>query len=1223
MRRALKGLGWALLALLLLLVALCGWLLGSESGSRWALGQVPGLAVQGFAGRLGGDWQAERLVWRQGERRVEVESPRLAWSPACLLHGRVCIERLSTGDIEIRLPTSPDSGEPGPPSLPELSLPVEIQIEHLSTGRIRYNGTELLEQVRLGALWTSEGLKIETLSLQRDDLSLTAQGRLQTAGDWPLALAVTLRLQVPGREALNLALQVDGRLRQTLDLQATSSGLLEARLQGQLRPLAEHLPLQVRLSAVRLRATPTLPEPLVLHDLVLQAEGDLAEGYRVEGQARLQGDAPIALRLDGQIGTDGVRALRLALAADDQRWVRLAGSVDWAERLQADLALEWRDFPWQQLYPDLALPVTLQRLTAELQYDDGSYLGHFEAGLRGPAGDFSLASPVSGNLESLHLPSLSLVAGQGRVEGSLGLDFADALAWTARLQLSELDPAYWLASLPGRLEGTLESRGRLNEGNLQASADLALSGRLRGQPAVLRAEAAGEGEQWRVPALSLRLGDNRVEGQGRWGETLEGALRLELPRLAQLWPGLSGQVQGDLSLGGRPQAPTAELQLEGGGLAYRDSRLQRLELEASLDDQQRARLQLDAGGLTQGELTVSRLRLQGQGTREAHRAQLQLEGEPLDLSLSLQGGLQGEDWRGQLLTAQIDGFDQRWSLRRPADLARLADGRLLLSAHCWVSDPASLCAEDQRLLPEPQLRYHLRDFPLQRLADLAPVELQWQGSLLADIEVDLPDSGPRGQILVEAGPGTLRLREEERWLDFPYQTLRLDSQLRPELARGDLRFAGGELGDLELQARVDPRGETKPLDGSFVLQGFDLTVLRPFLPQVGELEGSLAGSGTLSGTLQRPLIQGSLRLSDGLVAGEALPTRLEDLNLELAIDGRQLAIDGAWRSGAQGRGQLEGTLAWEQGLSLDLDVDGQDLPVVVEPYAELDVSPDLNLSLQDGRLAVSGRVAVPRGDIQIRQLPPSTVRVSPDAVIVGETTEEAPPLQVAMDVDVEVGQERLRFSGFGLTADLAGYLHVGDNLDARGELTLKNGRYRAYGQRLAIRRARLLFTGPLSQPFLDIEAVRRIEEDDVTAGLRITGSTESPQVEVFSEPAMSQQQALSYLVLGRAPGADSGDSNLLAQAALGLGLAGTSSFTGAVAERLGIEDFQLDTEGSGADTSVVASGNLTDRLSLRYGVGVFEPGNTLSLRYKLTRRLFLEAASGIASSLDLFYRRDF
>jgi translocation and assembly module TamB len=226
-----------------------------------------------------------------------------------------------------------------------------------------------------------------------------------------------------------------------------------------------------------------------------------------------------------------------------------------------------------------------------------------------------------------------------------------------------------------------------------------------------------------------------------------------------------------------------------------------------------------------------------------------------------------------------------------------------------------------------------------------------------------------------------------------------------------------------------------------------------------------------------------------------------------------------------------------------------------------------------------------------------------------------------MDIDVEVGQERLSFAGFGLKADLAGRVHIGDDLDTRGELNLNNGRFRAYGQRLTIRRARLLFAGPIDQPYLDVEAIRRV--DGVTAGLRLSGNAEQPRSEVFSEPALSQEQALSYLVLGRPLGQSSGESNLLAQAALSMGLAGSSSLTGSVATRLGIQDFQLDSEGSGLTTSVVASGNLSERLSLRYGVGVFEPANTVALRYELSKRLYLEAASGLASSLDIFYKRDF
>ena len=49
----------------------------------------------------------------------------------------------------------------------------------------------------------------------------------------------------------------------------------------------------------------------------------------------------------------------------------------------------------------------------------------------------------------------------------------------------------------------------------------------------------------------------------------------------------------------------------------------------------------------------------------------------------------------------------------------------------------------------------------------------------------------------------------------------------------------------------------------------------------------------------------------------------------------------------------------------------------------------------------------------------------------------------------------------------------------------------------------------------------------------------------------------------------------------------------------------------------------SDRLSVRYGIDAMQPDRVLTLRYELTRRLYMEAASGLSSSLDLVYRRDF
>ncbi|MDR6712929.1 translocation and assembly module TamB [Pseudomonas hunanensis] len=1213
-----------LLGLIVLIALSLALLLGTQAGSRWALGLVPGLEVENFQGRLGGTWQASRVSWLDGASRVEVQAAQLAWSPLCLLRATLCIERLQAERVDMAFAPGEAATDSGPLQLPALNLPLAIELGEVKLGQLRLDGSDLLGDLQLAAHWTVEGLRIDHLQLQRDDLHLNLQGNLQPQGDWPLQLDGTVQLPAVQGQAWQLALTAKGELQKTLNLEATSSGYLDAQLSGQLQALAEHLPAKLSIRSDAFKPAATLPDTLQLNQLRLEAEGDLLKGYQLAGTASLPAEqGPIALNLSGRVDAKGAQLAALDLNASDAQRVKLQANADWQQGLVADAQIDWQDFPWLRLYPlEEAPQVTLKRFNAQVAYRDGNYKGAFNGDLDGPAGAFNLTSPFEGDLRQVRLPQLALTAGQGKAAGSLALRFADTLAWDVDLQLSALDPAYWLAELPGTLAGPLRSKGELKDQRLQLQAQLDLKGRLRGQPALLKAEAEGAGDKWTLGALAVQLGDNRINGSGSLQQRLAGRIDLDLPRLGQLWPRLQGQVKGRLDLAGTLAAPQGTLSLQGQQLAQAENRLQRLDLDARLDNAQRAQITLKAANIRLGETALGNLDVTGKGDIRQQAMTLALAGPQLKLDLALDGQLAKGDWRGRLATGRIQAGGQDWQLQAPARLQRLASGQLDFGAHCWRSGQASLCGEDQRLAPEPRLRYHLKQFPIDSLAQWLPKDFAWQGMLNADVNLDIPASGPKGTIRVDASGGTLRVRDAERWVDFPYQVLRLDSTLGPRRVDTTLNFRGDRLGELMLSTRLDPLGKNKPLSGDFRLSGLELSVARPFLPMVERLAGQLNGSGRLSGSLLAPQVNGNLALTGGEVSGAELPVSLEGLSLQALIAGEQVQLQGDWRSGAAGRGQLSGNLTWGQALAMNLRLQGQQLPVTVEPYATLDVAPDLNISLAGDKLAVTGKVLVPKGEITVRELPPSTVKVSEDTVIIGHQTEEgAPPMAVAMDIDVEVGQDKLSFSGFGLTANLRGHVHIGDNLDTRGELSLADGRYRAYGQRLTIRRARLLFAGPLDQPYLDIEAIRQV--DDVIAGIRLSGSAEQPNTTVFSEPAMSQEQALSYLVLGRPLGTSGEDNNMLAEAALGLGLAGSAGLTGSLASNLGIDDFQLDTEGSGNSTSVVASGNLTEKLSLRYGVGVFEPANTIALRYKLSKMVYLEAASGLASSLDIFYKRDF
>lgn len=1222
--RGVKIAGLAVVASLAVLLLALWAVLGTQAGSRWALARVPGLSVENFQGHLGGQWSAEHLLWQQGSSRVELQAPQFDWSPACLLRMTLCIDRLDVEQVSLQFPPSTEDSS-GPIELPDVKLPVSIQVGDVRVGSLLFNGSEELKGLQLAAHWTAAGLQIDSVHLQRDDLVLDLAGLLQPTGDWPLSASGNLSLPyAPGGAPWKVALKVDGDLLKTLKLDADSTGYLPAKLSAELQPLVENLPAQLHITADGFKPSADLPDTLQLNQLDLTAKGDLNRGYQLMGKAVLPAEkGPVDLLLQGKVDAKGAQIAGLDLSAGDKQSLKLTAQLDWQQGFSADAKIDWLDFPWHRLYPVIDEPqVALRTFNGEVSYKDGNYLGNLKADLDGPAGKFNVVTPFSGDLKQVFLPELKLTAGQGKAEGHLNLQFADGIAWDTALDLSALNPAYWVAELPGTLAGPLRSKGEFKNEHLKLDADLDLKGRLRGQTAVLAAKAEGAGEQWTLANLDIRLGDNRINGSGSLQQRLAGQIDIKLARLAQLWPQLRGQVNGRLDVAGSLNAPQGKLALKGQQLAFADNRLQNLTLDANLDNAQRAKIDLKGSGIQSGDTQVGTLTASAQGDIKYQKVQLDLAGPLVKLALALDGNLDKGNWRGRLASGDVQAGGQDWKLQAPAKIERLADGKLTFAAHCWVSGPASLCGEDQRLMPEPKLRYHLKQFPIDSLAAFLPKDFAWQGKLNADLQLDLPDSGPKGVVSVDASGGTLRVKEKDQWLDFPYDTLKLETTLNPKRIDTQLNFRGGKLGELLVQAQINPLPKNKPITGNFSLAGLDLAVARPFVPMVETLTGKLNGNGRISGGLLAPQVNGNVNLVGGEVSGPELPISLEGLNVQALIAGESVQLNGAWRSGKAGQGSLKGQIDWGQALVVDLSLQGSQLPVTVEPYAVLEVAPDLKISLKNDKLAVAGKVHIPRGDITVRELPPSTVKVSDDTVIVGSQTEEGkPPMAMAMDIDVVVGEDKLNFSGFGLTAKVQGQVHIGDNLDTRGELWLNDGRYRAYGQRLDVRRARLLFAGPLDQPYLDIEAIRKT--DDVVAGIRLSGSAEQPTTQIFSEPAMSQEQALSYLVLGRPLSSTGEDNNMLAQAALGLGLMGSAGVTSDLANKLGIQDFDLDTQGSGNNTAVVASGKITEKLSLRYGVGVFEPASTIALRYLLSKKVYLEVASGVASSLDIFYKRDF
>lgn len=1224
-------LGLLLLVPLLLLTAVL-LALRSETGTAWVIDQVPGLRVEADRGSLFGQWQAQHLVWRGYGVEVVVQSPLVDWSPSCLFQKQLCVDQLKAEALSVtQLPPAEPSADGGSAiALPGVDLPLGVRIDAVRLGPFTFNGNTVWDRLELDAGGSGADWHIDRVWYRLGDYTVSASGRVETRRDWPVSLDVTATLPPPEGDQWTIDARLSGTVRD-VQVSARSSGYLEAQLTGRVAPLDPSLPARARINSERFQPVTAMPDTLVLHDWFLEARGSLADGFQTRGEARLPGTAgPVQLALQGKVTTRDARDIRIELntrsaTGEGQGGAVASGQVSWQEGLEAGANLRLREFPWYTLVPGLEPPpVNLKALDGNVSWSDGRYQADLTAEVDSPQGTATLATKVSGDMEQVTLTDLSATTGAGVLAGKGSVHFAGPLSWDAALKLQDFNPGYWVPVLEASLSGDVASSGQLRENRIpDLTATWQLDGTWRSNEASLSGSLDTSSGNWKLSDLALAVGDNRVEGSGTWGDTLAGDLALSLPTPELLLPGLGGALEAELSAGGTPDNPTGTLMVNGQQMRWQDQvAIDALNLEAVLKTGQRLDGRLELAELRGFGQVLDTASLEVQGTREQHSVRLAVDHPEANVELVLEGGApkDWQGWQGALARGEIRVPEQSqvWQLASPAALAYEA-GELTFGQHCWRWQQSSVCADDQTLLPVPRIAYTIQRFPALALGPVLPDTLRWDARIDGTIEFTTTDRGPDGRVFLDAGDGQFEILVDGEWETLSYNVLSTELTLRPEQADLAMRLSGPGLGEFALDLGLDPTAPDRTVDGEFRLQNLDIAVAG-LLSGLDQVAGRIDGQGRLSGPLMKPAVNGELHLTGGSVSDPRLPVPIEELVASVQLSGYSAEISGRIQSNARSQTTLDGNIDWEQSPRGEVIISGSRVPFHIEPYAQLEVAPDLTIRFRDGTLMVSGAIAVPRGNIEIKALPAQAVSVSEDEVIVGVEREEPLVTNLNMDVRVVVGEDEVSFSAFGVTGDLEGSLRIGDNMDTRGTLQLVNGQYEAYGQELELRQARLLFVGNLTQPYLDIEAVRKV--GTVVAGIRLSGPVQSPETEVFSNPSMPQTDALSYVILGRAP-QSRGDEGQMSRAALSLGLTQANKVTGQIGEEFGIRQLTLEAEGTGEQTSVVASGYLTDELSVRYGVGIFEPITTVALRYDLGRYFYLEAASGLAASLDIFYTRDF
>lgn len=1105
------------------------------------------------------------------------------------------------------------------------------------------------------------------------ELSLTgAQGDLlggmQFAGlrytlDGNVITARDLHLQVRWADLLERRLTVRRAHAATVDIELAPGDAAASPVAGPPPPV--HLPLDLRVDALQvaslhLRAggfDETLADlslagvlagtQLQLRELSGQARGVQAS---LAGELKLAGDWPLSVQTRWRAAQPGLAGE--GSVTGDLRRLRLRQTLTVPDTVV--LQAEWRD-------PLAAGPVTATLTAERLRWppSGGEQLSISDARLRlegrpddyavdfaGLAGLPSLPSLPAleaslqgrGTLQALQISSAQLRHDQSRLTARGELQFAGP-AVTLELEGSQLDPALVSASLDGRLDATAHLQWRAG-GDLVLAVER-LNGRFLGQPLDARGRLRQRGAQLQLAGLRARSGDGELQFDGQLAPSLAGRFEIRAPSLARFWPGLAGSLSGEGDVGGSLAAPRVNLSLHGADLRYGSQAAAELDLAGHIDAGGELDWVLTAEGLQLGAADLGRLQATARGRLDDHAVQLALSGGVLGLTLASHGrwdaGRLDHEMTSGLLRVPAAG---QWRLAGPFAW-HLAAGEFGAGAQCWRRDGSSLCF-DNSLVSADQLSLDARLEALP-MALLQP----WLGERVtvtgtADAQLKLRRQG--GELALDADwqQGETRLAVDEvggervdtaiRELTLALHATEASAQLTGRL-RGDYGVAAELAGTV-----TTPLSESAPLDLRLQLQVPDLAEAGPLLNRFAGLEaahGQLAADLHLGGTRADPELSGEAHLTQGSAFLPAAGIDLQAVSLDLSgTSGQALQLTGSARSGG-GQLLVDGLVDWSEtaGLFADLTVRGEAFQAVRFPGQEVYISPDLRAHLDDQRITLTGQLQVPKAEVRVDALPQSATAPSNDVVVHRPAGGARPRSrrggpELVGSVAVILGED-VRFAGFGLDTRLGGQLRLlqppgGVPPRAEGVLRTEEGRFKVSGKELRIERGVLVFAGPLEDPTVDVRATRslRWEERDITVGVLLTGPLSALQTQVFGEPAMSETDALSYLVLDRPATAIAGDPGAeLSGTAVALGLVRVLPVAKELEDRLSLDEVGLEGSG-GENTAVVAGKWLSEDLFVRYSYGLFNRIGTFIVRYRVGGGFSIEAGSGQEQSLDLIYSID-
>ena len=1236
---------------------LLSWLLLTESGLQWSYHKAePYLPVElnidSLEGRLLGPITINGLDYLQAETHLKSPRITLDWQPLSLLFAKIDIDQLHVQALDIILSEKKNmsgANQNNTTSLPDIIIPWRTSLKNAEINGLTLTTVDQLIQlkkVRLEANSMLNKININELGIDGDKFSININGVLTPSGHYRHKLNVDWQTSLPSNELLTGGGNLTGDMRSTV-LKQKTRGPVELSLTANLHNLVEKIDWSSKLDINKFNAHKLNADwPAISSTLMFESSGSLdAASFNglLNGNHPQHGNFKSEFTLS--LNNNTLKIDQLEFLIPDNK-TRISASGQWkisgTNKSDIKLALDWNNLQWPLLgvaeyksnngqgtidgnINNYTFNITSDSLTSKLSVSDLTISGQ-------------------GTANGITVESLKLKALKGNISSNGQLNWSPELNWNVDLSAKNIDPSQSNYSLPGlhlsewqgQLNAKLSSQGQISNNQIITDVKInQIDGQLRNYPFALKSQLKWHKDTLDIIALELNSGDSFINATGHIGQSVKLNWDLKSSHLAELYPHTSGSLHTNGFISGSLQTPLIKSTFNGKDLVFSNYSLASItgNLTFDLTDWQALDAHISASNIKLDTMAMQSLELET--TDETITALL--KSNEATVKLQLKGKTGVNNWRGQLENISIQTKDyNHWQLDKPVNLY-LARQAITVDMLCLKNnEQASFCTQISLNNSGWHSSFDIKKLPLQLFSQFLPPDLKLMGLvngtgklqlktqniqsplLLGNLQLDLP-AGELSYPLLEGERDHWKYRSGTINASLNEQGLKATSVISIE--NGDHLGINFELPGADLLV-LEPKRQNILASADFSVH--DLGLIEALVPEVQDLQGHINAHVTATGTLAEPRFSGQASLLNGKVRIPVIGLNINQLKLNAKTDNKNKlnytvsAHSGEGELSIKGHTQLDSKAGWESKLIIN----GNQFDVSSIPEARVSVSPELEINLKNNSADIKGHIHIPYARLQPKDITTAS-HTSPDAVILGGEQPAEEKWLITTRIKLSLG-ERVHFFGYGFEGRLGGSLLLEDEpgqlTKATGEINIPEGRYRAYGQRLDIEKGRLLFTGsPLKNPGLDLRAVRHT--NNVVVGLKVKGSLNKPQLELFSSPTMGQTDTLSYLLLGRPmeTSTTNEEGAMMTNAALALGLSKGDELARILGDRFGLDEMRVESSDQGDQASLVVGRYLSPKLYVSYGVGLIESINTISLRYQISDKWQLKSESGDYTGADILY----